>query len=198
MLDEDDDARLYKVVVNHEEQFSIWFADRDPPAGWCAVGMTGSKKACLDLIETVWTDMRPLSLQKQMAEWAACPPEEVPSAPALGGATSGGDELVRRLGVDQVIRASLRPRTTSELFAAAWDRGVVHVLFPETGTELGVPIDRVRSNADALRAGHGSVRLVGELTLNFNRARFTGEIDVTRLEGRGKLEPLNDTMPTQR
>ena len=64
--DELDDDRIYKVVVNHEEQYSIWFADREPPAGWREVGKEGSKEECLTYINDVWTDMRPLSLRKQM------------------------------------------------------------------------------------------------------------------------------------
>src|SRR5437660_12693619 len=59
---------LYKVVINHEEQYSIWLIDRDSPPGWYDVGKTGSKEDCLDYISTAWTDMRPLSLRKQMAE----------------------------------------------------------------------------------------------------------------------------------
>jgi uncharacterized protein YbdZ (MbtH family)/MFS family permease len=55
-----DDAR-YQVVVNHEEQYSIWRADQDPPAGWRVEGTSGSRQECLDHIDRVWTDMRPLS-----------------------------------------------------------------------------------------------------------------------------------------
>ena len=66
--DSDDDATIYKVVVNHEEQYSIWFADRDPPAGWREVGKQGPKAECLAYIKEVWTDMRPLSLRIAMAE----------------------------------------------------------------------------------------------------------------------------------
>lgn len=62
----DDDTRLYKVVVNHEEQYSIWFADRDLPKGWRAVGKRGTKADCLKHIGEVWTDMRPLSLRNEM------------------------------------------------------------------------------------------------------------------------------------
>jgi MbtH protein len=66
--DEEDDNAIYDVVINHEEQYSIWFADREIPLGWKAVGKRGTKKECLDYIEEVWTDMRPLSLRKQMEE----------------------------------------------------------------------------------------------------------------------------------
>ncbi|MBA3454231.1 MAG: MbtH family protein [Deltaproteobacteria bacterium] len=64
----DEDTRAYKVVVNHEEQYSIWLADREPPNGWREVGKQGSKQECLDHIKEVWTDMRPLSLRKQMEQ----------------------------------------------------------------------------------------------------------------------------------
>ena len=59
-----DDDVLYNVVVNHEEQFSIWPADKPVPAGWDVVGATGSKADCLAYIERVWTDMRPRSLRE--------------------------------------------------------------------------------------------------------------------------------------
>jgi MbtH protein len=63
-----DDILNYKVVVNDEEQYSIWFVDRDPPVGWKEVGKEGPKEKCLAYIEEVWTDMRPLSLRKRMDE----------------------------------------------------------------------------------------------------------------------------------
>jgi len=68
MSEELPDDTQYKVVVNHEEQYSIWPAYRELPAGWKALGKTGTKKACLDYIEEVWTDMRPLSLRRHMEE----------------------------------------------------------------------------------------------------------------------------------
>lgn len=67
---EDDDDRRYTVVVNHEEQYSIWPEDREMPLGWKSVGKSGTKQECLDYIEEVWTDMRPLSLRKKMEEAA--------------------------------------------------------------------------------------------------------------------------------
>jgi len=66
--DEEEDQRIYTVVVNHEDQYSIWFADRQLPLGWREVGKQGLKSECLAYIKEVWTDMRPLSLRKQMAE----------------------------------------------------------------------------------------------------------------------------------
>jgi MbtH protein len=55
---------LYKVVVNHEEQYSIWPVDRETPLGWRDAGKSGIKPECLEYIKEVWTDMRPLSLRK--------------------------------------------------------------------------------------------------------------------------------------
>ena len=66
----DDETRIYTVVINHEEQYSIWPADRELPLGWSAVGKEGLKADCLAYIEEVWTDMRPLSLRKKMEEAA--------------------------------------------------------------------------------------------------------------------------------
>lgn len=66
----DDEEAIFNVVVNHEEQYSIWPDYREIPHGWTAVGVTGTKRVCLDYIEQVWTDMRPLSLRKAMDEQA--------------------------------------------------------------------------------------------------------------------------------
>ena len=68
---EGEDTRTYKVVVNHEEQYSIWPAERDNAPGWNDEGKTGTKDECLAHIKDVWTDMRPLSLRQRMAEDAA-------------------------------------------------------------------------------------------------------------------------------
>jgi MbtH protein len=66
--EEREDNAIYKVVVNHEEQYSIWPADRENPLGWRDVGKSGTKAECLAYIKEVWTDMRPLSLRKRMEE----------------------------------------------------------------------------------------------------------------------------------
>ncbi len=66
MAEEEVDDTVYTVVVNHEEQYSIWPAWRELPAGWEAVGKEGPKEECLAYINTVWTDMRPLSLRRHM------------------------------------------------------------------------------------------------------------------------------------
>lgn len=68
--EEKEDTTVYKVVVNHEEQYSIWPVDRENPLGWQDAGKSGLKEECLAYIKEVWTDMRPLSLRKKMEEQA--------------------------------------------------------------------------------------------------------------------------------
>ncbi|MFD9356169.1 MULTISPECIES: MbtH family NRPS accessory protein [unclassified Streptomyces] len=70
MAEEDADTRPYLVVLNDEEQYSIWLADRELPLGWRAEGTRGSREECLAHIGTVWTDMRPLSLRQRMEQTA--------------------------------------------------------------------------------------------------------------------------------
>ena len=75
MYEDNEDSLEYRVVVNHEEQYSIWVTDRPIPQGWNDVGKVGSKEECLAYINEVWTDMRPLSLRKHM-EQARDAPEQ--------------------------------------------------------------------------------------------------------------------------
>lgn len=70
MEDNEQDRTEYKVVLNHEEQYSIWPAYRENAPGWRDAGKTGTKADCLAYIKEVWTDMRPLSLRKAMEQGA--------------------------------------------------------------------------------------------------------------------------------
>jgi MbtH protein len=66
--DEEEDTAIYKVVVNHENQYSIYPVERTNPLGWNDAGKTGLKAECLEYIEEVWSDMRPLSLRLKMMD----------------------------------------------------------------------------------------------------------------------------------
>jgi MbtH protein len=68
---DDDDGVRYRVVVNHEEQYSIWPDFKPNPAGWSDAGVAGTRLECLDHVAQVWTDMRPLSLRLRMQAAAA-------------------------------------------------------------------------------------------------------------------------------
>jgi MbtH protein len=67
-MEEQEDTTIYKVVLNQEEQYSIWPVGRENPLGWKDAGKSGPKADCLAYIKEVWTDMRPLSLRKKMDE----------------------------------------------------------------------------------------------------------------------------------
>ncbi|HET8892438.1 MAG TPA: MbtH family protein [Candidatus Angelobacter sp.] len=70
MPNEENDNTVYKVVVNHEEQYSIWPKHKENPLGWNDAKKSGTKAECLEYIKEVWTDMRPLSLRKKMEQAA--------------------------------------------------------------------------------------------------------------------------------
>ncbi|HYO79466.1 MAG TPA: MbtH family NRPS accessory protein [Thermoanaerobaculia bacterium] len=67
-FEEKEDKTIYQVVVNQEEQYSIWPAGRELPMGWASEGKSGTKAECLEYIRQVWTDIRPLSLRRMMDE----------------------------------------------------------------------------------------------------------------------------------
>ena len=66
LSDDAEDTREYAVVINDEEQYSIWLVDKPAPNGWQEVGKRGSKAECLAFIEEHWTDMRPRSVRLAM------------------------------------------------------------------------------------------------------------------------------------
>jgi len=190
--DEENDTTLYKVVVNHEEQYSIWPADRESPLGWSNVGKSGPKAECLAYIEEVWTDMRPLSLRKQMEEMARQP---APPPPPSVSDEAEEPPLVTRLsqGSHPVV-AGLRPEKSVQALKEAIDRGYVHVKFTDTrgGTELGVRLDPAAcdvSRADFANQS-GTVYLEGGLTLDYVKVRCIAAIDLTTLAGQGHLKIL--------
>jgi MbtH protein len=57
---------IYEVVINDEAQYSIWAQGRSLPLGWTQPGKSGTRQECLDHINIVWKDMRPLSLRRKM------------------------------------------------------------------------------------------------------------------------------------
>ena len=188
---EDEDKTIYKVVVNHEEQYSIWPEYRDNPLGWNDAGKVGPKADCLAYIKEVWTDMRPLSLRKKMEEMAKNPPPPPPPVDP----TPRGPSLVDRLCVgDHRIVVSQRPEPSVKALKEAIDNGYVRVTFTETkgGTELGFKVDKDASDLSggSFDEGTGKVRLVGGLTLDYVKVRCIAEIDLQTLAGQGRLEKV--------
>lgn len=179
----------YHVVVNDEEQYSIWLAEQELPAGWRTTGTSGTKEECLSHIDEVWTDMRPRSLREAMRA-----DRDTPAAPAPApDPAEDGPSLVDRLcGDDQPVEITLRPERTPAALRQAIDRGYVFVRFTGTrgGTELGVRLDTDATSLDGadFAAGTGQIDLSGTLTLDFEAVRCRARIDLTTLGGRGRLE----------
>jgi uncharacterized protein YbdZ (MbtH family) len=193
--DDQEDQTIYRVVINHEEQYSIWPVNRTNPPGWTDCGVEGAKAVCLEYIQRVWTDMRPLSLRRRMAEATAMRAEPAPSpvdepveepveeeAPAI-------DPLVERLSTGSHPVAASRCSTIGA-FQECVERGYLHMRFTETGTELGVRIDAAaqqRIGTEVAR-GAGTVRVESRLVLNDVPVRCVADIDLSSLAGSGRLE----------
>jgi len=185
-LDKEDSA-IYSVVVNHEEQYSIWPMNREIPPGWNPTGKTGPQAECLAHIQEVWTDMRPLSLRLRMAELGSTPAAAAPADPM-----PAGPNIVERLSAaDHPVELGFGTNRSLKLAKEAVDRGYVHVTFPNTrgGTSLGVKLDRDAcdfANGD-FEAGGGAVHLEGDLILNFVKVRCSADVDLATLSGTGRL-----------
>jgi uncharacterized protein YbdZ (MbtH family) len=187
-----EDTTIYKVVVNHEEQYSIWPEYKDIPLGWKNVGKAGPKAECLAYIKEVWTDMRPLSLRKKMEELAKNPP---PPTPPPDRNAPREKSLVERLCEgDHAVEVGLRPEKTLKWFKEAIDRDYVHIKFTQTkgGTELGFRLDRTASDFSAadFENGVGTVHVEGKLTLDYVKVKCVADIDLSMLAGRGRLVKL--------
>jgi len=187
-----EDTTVYKVVMNHEEQYSIWPDYKEIPLGWKHVGKTGPKAECLAYIKEVWTDMRPLSLRTKMEEFAKNPPPPLPSPdPNAPRRKSLVDRLCEG---DHAVTVGLRPERTVKLFKEAIDGDYVHIKFTETkgGTELGCRLDRDTSDFSAadFENEKGSVHVEGNLTFEYVKVKCVADIDLSTLEGRGHLVKL--------
>ncbi len=184
-----EDTTIYTVLMNHEEQFSIWPEYKETPNGWSAVGKTGPKAECLAYIKEIWTDMRPLSLRKKMEEQARNPPS--PPPPADPNAPQDKSPVDRLCEGTHRVEPGLRPEKTVKLFKDAIDRDYVHINFTDTkgGTELGIRLDRPACNFSAanFEAGTGSVHVEGGVTFDYVKVRCIADIDLRRLEGTGQL-----------
>lgn len=186
--DELEDTTVYKVVINDEEQYSIWPEYRENPPGWTDVGKTGLEAECLAYINEVWTDMRPLSIKKQIQELAE-DRSPIPTGPIQDRTPS----LVERLSKgDHPVRLSLRPEESLTRFQEAIARNYVHVVFVGTsgGTELGFSLDRDAcdlSKAD-FEKGIGVAHLEGDLSVDYVGARCIVEINLETFAGWGCLD----------
>jgi uncharacterized protein YbdZ (MbtH family) len=184
-----EDTTIYKVVINHEEQYSIWPDYKELPLGWTSAGRMGPKAECLAYIKDVWTDMRPLSLRKKMAELPTNPPLV---RSGLAANTPREKSLVDRLCEgDHPLEVGLRPERNAKLFREAINRDYVLIKFTDTkgGTEIGCQLDRRASDftgAD-FENERGTVHLEGTLTLDYVNVRCIADINLSTYSGNGHL-----------
>ena len=193
MTTSDTPGDRYLVVVNDEEQYSIWPEGRDLPLGWRAEGTSGPKDACLDHIEKIWTDMRPRSLREKLAKGLGTIDD------AASPDVDEVDPLVQRLakGSHPIVVAGVGDRTAAEAierFRHRMERGHVNVLFTGTngGTELSLRFDPAsvdRSRCDFARRS-GSLALAADLNLDGVDVRCEVEVSLAELAGTGRLVPL--------
>ena len=180
-----DDTGSYKVVINHDEQYSILLDSNHIPVGWKPIGKTGTKAECLAYIKEVWTDMRALSLRKKMEELAKNPPP-----PALLPDQDGPrrNRLVDRLCKEShAVEVGVRPERTVKLFKEALDRDYVCIKFTQTkgGTQLGFRLDKGASDLSKanFESGKGPVHIEGNLTLDYVKVKCIADIELSTLEG---------------
>ena len=192
---ENEDNTIYKVVVNHEEQYSIWPDDRENALGWNDAGKTGTKEECLAYIKEVWTDMRPLSLRRKMEEGAALGAGAVPSSED-DAVQPEDDDLIQRLSEEgQPVEVILRPERSAPALKESIDSGNVQVKFTGTrgGTEVAVRLDRSASDfgqAD-FEKQIGTAHLEGGLTLDYTPVRFIADINLETFAGTGRLQRVD-------
>jgi MbtH protein len=107
-MDKEEDTREYQVLVNSEEQYSLWLAGQAIPNGWRQVGPTGQKQVCLDYVKEVWTDMRPLSVRKAMEKYQA---EQAAKQAESAAGTEGVENAEKAEGTESA--GAVPPATAS-------------------------------------------------------------------------------------
>jgi uncharacterized protein YbdZ (MbtH family) len=194
------DEEQYRVVVNAERQYSIWPVYKENPLGWEDEGMKGSKTSCLEHIDKVWTDMRPLSLQKFMAQNApkGTPKKiEIPKAPEDGKdyfhAPQPANDLVKRLMKEQPVEL-IRYKDADKLKKAA-ENGYVLVKFTGTqgGTELGANVKNDDPKCQVtFNEQEKTATIHGRLKLDFTPVHLIATINLDTFQGQGHLMVVDD------
>jgi len=179
----------FVVVINDEDQYSIWEDSTTPPSGWYTTGFAGTKAECLAHIDEVWTDMRPRSLREAMESGELEHDSEAEDDLAAILADDTPDLLTRLSDDDHPVELVLRPAPSLAALRETIARDYVLVKFTGTrgGTELGVPLDRQRSDLAAADLGSGRIYVHGDIVLDGNTAQVSAIVDVSTLNGTGRL-----------
>ncbi|WP_075883934.1 MbtH family protein [Candidatus Protochlamydia sp. W-9] len=187
----------YEVVINEEEQYSIWPVTKEIPAGWKAVGQKGNKAVCLSYIKCVWTDMRPLSLRKQMENLKTVNMENLETAENVeveDFQTTSISSTVKFLSTG-LHPLSVYPSPVSiEHFKAFLEEQFIHINYLDTKGEtcLGVNLDL--NSTDKWTIGFeqkkGTFHLEGDLILDYVKVRCVADVDLSSMKGMGYLRIL--------
>jgi uncharacterized protein YbdZ (MbtH family) len=182
--DEQEDRTIYKVVLNHEEQYSIWPAERENPAGWRDDGKIGLKQECLAYIDEVWTDMRPLSLRQQMAE----------------DARRINETVYPFTQEPHPVTIDWSPEATVADIKDGIEHGFIPIAFVEAPDlpGVGIMIDHEATDLSGANwaTAQGSIRLEGQGTIYaVGKVRVVADINLSTRTGRGQISILEPATP---
>lgn len=192
MSDQED---IYTVVLNIEEQYSIWPTFKNVPSGWQEIGVKGSKDFCLEHIKEVWKDMRPLSLRKKMDERKNAWEEKKQSTLS--------SSIMKPLQSRTVsfLTQGWHPISCKSIYNSCQDvreaiaKHHFHLTFLDTEGQTCLsmtlnPQKTLLEEAD-FETGTGMIQLEGNLTLDFVKVKCLARITLPSLEGEGTLEKIN-------
>lgn len=169
----------YSVVINQEEQYSIWPSDLDIPPGWQEIGVSGSKDECLDHIEKVWVDMRPLSLRKFYEELANQnldaheTTEEENSVPLLK------DLLLANEQAFQIVAADI------DQLKKQWQEKYVYINLYQTVGETEVCV--ILAAPPSVEHSEEKLMLCGSVDIDDDEYTVNLNIDLKKLSGIAKF-----------
>lgn len=177
------DDTVYRVVINDEEQFSIWPASRRVPAGWRDAGVHGQKSECLAHIRTVWTDLRPLSVRRN----TNAADQKRHGDPEPGGPPAPPeDDLVARLSAQEhQVEPVLRPDRSARALKERLDRGSVFLRFfgARGTTDLPIGLEAPTAGDADFDRQQGTVHIDGAVTLNGIPIVCSADIELETLRG---------------
>lgn len=187
---------LYRVVINTEEQYSIWPIFKEIPTGWRAEGKDGAKSECLDYIEEVWTDMRPLSLRKWLKEQDNAKFER---DPRIVFESSPSSQNMHSPTVNRLLKGtqSINLNTITDLddLIESIKRKYVFVTFTGTqgGTTLGLQLkkDTCRWEKRGFPKNIKKVEIYGTVSLDSCPLVIKAEIDLKSFTGHAEVNVVS-------
>ncbi len=200
--DQENDPTAYKVLINHEGQYSIWPAERKDPKGWREVGKKGTKTECLTYIDEHWVDMCPLSVRKMVEQGSRKQGELRKGLPESSGGGYRGTpqkDLVSFLSDGaHPIEVAERPISSAGVLREAIRSGNVHLAFIDTRgrTELRVNISDSQNQYDLTKFEEesGVIHIAGTCNLNSKDLELEADIDLGTLTGQGYVRLAKNPM----